>query len=135
MSAEPTPAEPMSAEPTESASAPPSGPPDGRRCTTMAASADGSLPGARSSQAIPARGYVRAGHGRHVACLSTSEGAQFTLVLQQWTGHEWRTVAQATSNGDTDAGKLSYDGAAGYYQYRVTSTNDAGSYVLSANVP
>ncbi|MDP9797053.1 streptogrisin C [Catenuloplanes nepalensis] len=71
----------------------------------------------------------RAPAGTHAACLTSPQGADFDLYLQQQVnGGRWVTVARAAT--DSGAETLTFEGAAGNYRYRVASASGTGDFDL-----
>jgi streptogrisin C len=101
-------------------------------CTGLAASGTGSLAAGRT-QVRPSSGSFRANAGAHVGCLSGPAGANFDLFLDEWNGQAWRNVARSTSPGSQE--RLTFDGPAGFYRYRVVSVSGSGAYTIAANMP
>ena len=126
-----------SLSPTSSASpsTPPSTPPGAVDCSSLEASADGTLASTGARQTVPSAGYFRARTGQHIACLSVPGTADFNLTLQRWSGHRWQTVAVAASAGAGQDEQLSYTGNGGYYRYRVSSADGSGQFLLTADIP
>lgn len=114
-------------------SAPGTNPP--AACTSMEASADGTLSGTGAQLTVPSAGYFRAKSGQHAACLSGPSTANFNLYLQRWNGRKWQTVATAASAGAGEDETLTYTGAAGYYRYRLVSASGSGPYLVTADIP
>jgi streptogrisin C len=77
--------------------------------------------------------FVRAGAGRHTACLTGPSGANFDLILQQWNGRSWQSVASAATPSASE--QLTFDGTAGFYRYLVRSVSGSGRFLLTVNVP
>lgn len=101
-------------------------------CTGLEASGTGSLASGRT-QVRPSSGSFRADAGQHVGCLSGPAGANFDLFLDRWNGQAWRNVARSTSAGSQE--RLTFDGSAGFYRYRVVSASGSGAYTIAANMP
>jgi subtilisin family serine protease len=70
--------------------------------------------------------------GAHTAQL-TGTGADFDLFLYRWNGSAW--VVAASSEGATSTENISYNGAAGYYYWRILSYSGSGSYTLVTTRP
>jgi streptogrisin C len=136
---QPSPAPPSPAAPaatpsaTPPASTPPTATPPASRCSGLAASGTGSLAGSGRQQVRPSSGFYRAAAGRHVGCLSGPANANFDLFLDKWNGRAWRTVATSTAAGSQE--RLTFNGTAGYYRFRVASVNGAGAYTIAADLP
>ncbi|MGO1049268.1 S1 family peptidase [Crossiella sp. CA198] len=77
--------------------------------------------------------YQSTASGPHTGCLSGPAGADFDLYLQKWTGGSWADVAESTSPGNTE--KITYQGTAGYYRYRVHAYSGSGAYTLTSGAP
>ncbi|MFI6151496.1 M64 family metallopeptidase [Kitasatospora sp. NPDC051170] len=104
-----------------------SGPAPG--CAARANTRTGSLTSGGAAYE-PGGGSLHSGAGTHRACLAAPAGAQVALDLMRWDGSTWQAVA--TSGAD---GGLSYDGAEGYYTYRVRSVTGSASYTLTYDTP
>jgi streptogrisin C len=98
-------------------------------CADASQAMTGSLAAAGARQTQPNGRFFRASAGRQTACLDGPDGANFDLFLQRWTGRSWRTVARAT--GASADERLTFDGRAGAYRYRVVSERGSGSYTLA----
>ncbi|HEY0015977.1 MAG TPA: S8 family serine peptidase [Longimicrobium sp.] len=70
--------------------------------------------------------------GAHTGQL-TGTGADFDLFLYRWNGSSW--VIAASSEGATSTENISYNGAAGYYYWRILSYSGSGSYTLVTTRP
>jgi subtilisin family serine protease len=70
--------------------------------------------------------------GAHTGQL-TGTGADFDLFLYRWNGSAW--VIAASSEGATSTENISYNGAAGYYYWRILSYSGSGSYTLVTTRP
>jgi streptogrisin C len=68
----------------------------------------------------------------HTVCLAGPDGADFDMVLQQWDGEAWETVAW--SAGPTSDELITFDTGAGYYRIVVVSLGDSGGYVLGVSL-
>ncbi len=66
--------------------------------------------------------------GVHRGWLRGPTSADFDLYLQRWNGFSWVTVAR--SEGATSVEQIAFNGAAGYYRWRVTSFSGSGSYTF-----
>ena len=106
-------------------------PPTG--CSGYESTYTGSLSGTGAQAFQPGGSYFQAPAGAHQACLDGPTGVDFDLYLQRWNGSAWATVASGTSANPDET--LSYNGAAGYYRYRVHSYRGSGSYTLGVNRP
>ena len=89
-------------------------------CSGLGASGTGSLAAGRQ-QVRPSSGSFRANAGQHVGCLSGPAGANFDMFLDQWNGQAWRTVARST--GPAAQERLTFNGSAGFYRYRVAAVS------------
>ena len=93
----------------------------------------GSLSGTGQAQVQPDGTYYQSGSGTQSAWLRGPSNADFDLELYRWSGSSWTRVAQGTSpNSDED---VNYNGAAGYYYWRVLSYSGSGSYNLWLRTP
>ncbi|MBI2381895.1 MAG: PKD domain-containing protein [Gammaproteobacteria bacterium] len=77
--------------------------------------------------------YQSTSSGTHGACLTGPGSADYDLYLDKWDGAKWVQVAK--SDGPTAAETLSYNGAAGYYMYRVVNYSGTGAYSFTYNRP
>lgn len=71
--------------------------------------------------------------GIHSGVLTGPSNADFDLRLYRWNGASWVVVASST--GTTSNESISYNGAAGYYYWRVNSYSGSGSYSLCTSRP
>lgn len=71
--------------------------------------------------------------GVHSGNLTGPSNADFDLALYRWSGFSW--VRVAVSQGTTSTENISYNGAAGYYYWRVYSYSGSGSYSLCTTRP
>jgi streptogrisin C len=101
-------------------------------CDALPIQRQGSLSAQGSAQAQPDGGAFRAGAGQQTACLDAPDGADFDLVLQRLTLGGFRTVGQATGDGDKE---LTFTGQAGTYRYAVVATSGSGAYSLGFSTP
>jgi streptogrisin C len=101
-------------------------------CAGLPVQRQGELSRSGVGQAQPDGGAYRAGSGRQTACLDAPDGADFDLVLQRLTLGGFRTVAQATGDGDKE---LTFSGRAGTYRYVVVATAGSGAYTLGFSTP
>jgi len=85
----------------------------------------GSLSGSGDSDAQPNGTYYYSGSGTHQGWLEGPGSADFDLELYRWTG-SWTKVAQSISS--TSSEYVSYNGASGYYYWRIVSYSGSGSY-------
>jgi streptogrisin C len=113
--------EPPATEPTESAGA----------CDDQQVARTGDIR-AGAAQAQPNGGAFRANAGRQTACLDAPDGADFDLVLQRLTNRGFRTVAEATGDGDKT---LSANVRSGTYRYVVVASSGSGAYTLGFSAP
>ena len=100
-------------------------------CAALAAVRKGTMTRSGQTQAQPNGGAFRAAAGRQVACLDAPDNTEMELLLQQFSGGRFKTVAQATG---TDDKTLSFNGVAGTYRYVVVATRGSGQYTLSFDV-
>ncbi|TDD90500.1 S1 family peptidase [Actinomadura rubrisoli] len=108
------------------------GPDPGEACDGYQTKAAGSL--TSGSEAYQPNGnYTTTASGAHTACLDGPDGVDFDLYLQKLNGSTWTNVASSTSP-DPDE-KISYNGAAGTYRYRVHSYDGSGDYTLGFSKP
>ncbi|MEP0773253.1 MAG: S8 family serine peptidase [Acidobacteriota bacterium] len=70
--------------------------------------------------------YYSSKSGTHQGWLQGPSGTDFDLYLQRWNGSSWTTVAK--SEGTTSTESISYNGAAGYYRWRIYSYSGSGTY-------
>ncbi len=85
----------------------------------------GSLSGTGSTQAQPNGTWYQTGSGTHRGWLVGPTNADFDLELYRWTG-SWTLVAQSTSANSEEF--IEYNGASGFYYWRVRSYSGSGSY-------
>jgi serine protease len=85
----------------------------------------GSLSGTGSTQAQPNGTWYQTGSGTHRGWLVGPTNADFDLELYRWTG-QWTLVASSTSANSEEF--IEYNGASGYYYWRVRSYSGSGSY-------
>jgi Zn-dependent metalloprotease len=103
----------------------------GGQCTTYS----GTLSGTGASQIQPNGTYYQTTvTGTHTGVLAGPAGADFDLYLQKWNGSAWANVAQGISSTANENVTYS-NGAAGYYQWKVTSYTGSGSYTLCIGHP
>ena len=87
----------------------------------------GTLSGTGAAQIQPNGTYYYSGiSGTHSGCLRGPTNADFDLYLQKWNGISWANVASSTSSTSNE--NLSYNGTAGYYQWRIYSYSGSGTY-------
>ena len=106
-------------------------PPTG--CQSYEETYSGSLTSNQSAYQPNGTYYQSTVSGNHAACLDGPSGTDFDLYLQRWNGSAWAEVASATTPNPDET--LSYNGAAGYYRYRVHAYSGSGSYTLGLNRP
>ena len=85
----------------------------------------GSLSGTGSTQAQPNGTWYQTGSGTHRGWLIGPTNADFDLELYRWTG-SWTLVASSTSSNSEEF--IEYNGASGYYYWRIRSYSGSGSY-------
>ena len=86
----------------------------------------GSLSGAGDSDAHPNGTYYFSGAGTHQGWLEGPSGTDFDLELYRWNGRRWSRVARSISS--TSSEQITYNGASGYYYWRILSYTGSGSY-------
>ncbi|AJQ97090.1 M12 family metallopeptidase [Gynuella sunshinyii] len=89
----------------------------------------GQLSGSRATNIQPNGNWFQYQGGTLSATLSGPDNADFDLYLQQWNGRSWVNVAISESYSSSEA--ISYEAAAGYYQFVVLSYNGSGSYTFT----
>lgn len=96
---------------------------------------NGSFSGANGQSQIQPNGtwYQSTSAGVHSACLQGPSGTDFDLYLDRWTGSAWQEVAK--SETATSVENISYNGAAGYYRYRVVNYAGTGAYIFTHQKP
>ena len=72
--------------------------------------------------------YFSSVAGVHRGWLSGPSNADFDLYLQRWNGFSWSTVARSESA--TSQEQIAYNGAPGYYRWRVSSFSGSGAYTF-----
>ncbi|RBQ12363.1 MULTISPECIES: S1 family peptidase [Micromonospora] len=80
-------------------------------------------------QVQPDGRFFRVPGGTQEACLAAPDGVRVTLELQRFTNGAFRTVARATSADGV--ARLTVEGPAGAYRYRVTGLSGSGEYTLA----
>ena len=100
-------------------------PPGGDPCTGCT-KYTGSLAGTGSSATQPNNTYYQSSAGAHKGWLQGPTGTDFDLELYKWNGSSWSKVAESTTSTSTES--LTYNGAAGYYYWKVVSYSGSGSY-------
>lgn len=99
--------------------------PGGAPCTNCTLYT-GSLSGTGAQQFQPNGTYYYSGAGTHRGWLQGPSNADFDLYLWRWQNNQWRVVASST--GTTSTESIVYNGAAGYYTWRIYSYSGSGSY-------
>ncbi|QIK75977.1 S8 family peptidase [Nocardioides piscis] len=102
-------------------------------CDSMPEKETGSLSSGGVAYHPGANDYYYSAAGTHVGCLSGPTSADFDLYLEKWNGSSWVTVAQGITA--TSQEKITYNGAAGYYSWRVESYSGSGSYTFGLDRP
>lgn len=77
--------------------------------------------------------YQSISSGVHSATLTGPGGTDFDLRLYRWNGSSWSLAA--SSLGTTSSESISYNGAAGYYYWRVNSYSGSGGFTLCTGRP
>lgn len=108
-------------------------PPTGSNCSSSAETFSGDLSGTGDSEIEPNDTYYQSSAGSHVGCLEGVGGTDFDLELFRWNGSGWSLVASGTSADSSES--VSYDGASGFYVWRVLSAGGAGSYEFGLDRP
>jgi streptogrisin C len=93
----------------------------------------GNLTSGASAIQPDGRYYQSTASGAHTGCLDGPSGTDFDLYLQKWNGSAWANVASATSPNPDE--RISYNGTAGYYRYRVHAYSGSGQYTLGLTNP
>ncbi|MBB1059608.1 M4 family metallopeptidase [Lysobacter spongiae] len=93
----------------------------------------GSLSGTGNSAVQPNGTYYQSGAGAQKGWLRGPSGADFDLELYRWSGSGWSKVASSTS--PTSEESVNYNGAAGYYYWKVLSYSGSGNYDLWIDAP
>jgi streptogrisin C len=101
-------------------------------CSSQAVQRQGALSRSGLGQVQPNNGAFRSNAGTQTACLTAAEGSDFDLVLQRLTNRGFRTVAQATGDGDKE---LTFNGRSGTYRYVVVASSGSGDYTLGFTTP
>ncbi|MDP2207795.1 MAG: S8 family serine peptidase [Bacteroidota bacterium] len=87
----------------------------------------GTLSGTGAAQIQPNGTYYYSSiSGTHSGCLRGPINTDFDLYLQKWNGVSWANVASSTSSTSNE--NISYNGTAGYYQWRIYSYSGSGTY-------
>ena len=76
--------------------------------------------------------YSTASAAKHSGCMIGPVGTDFDLELLKWNGSGWVQVAK--SDGPSSQESVAYNGAAGYYTWRVSSAAGAGAYTMGLQV-
>ncbi|MFK7955366.1 MAG: serine protease [Lysobacterales bacterium] len=92
----------------------------------------GSLSGRNDRDVQPDGTYYQSAAGLHVGTLVGPSNADFDLALYRWTG-SWTRVQVSESSNSNES--ISYNGASGYYYWRVYSYSGSGSYTFSLTRP
>jgi Zn-dependent metalloprotease/PKD repeat protein len=71
--------------------------------------------------------------GMHTGKLTGPSGTNFNLYLQKWGASGWVDVSKG--EGTTSAENVSYNGAAGYYTWKIKSASGSGNYTLCTTRP
>ncbi|MEM7050591.1 MAG: zinc metalloprotease [Acidobacteriota bacterium] len=100
------------------------GPGGGAPCTNCE-QYSGNLTGTGDADAQPNGTWYFSAAGTHQGWLEGPGSADFDLELYRWTGR-WTRVAQSVSS--TSSEQITYNGARGYYYWRVVSYSGSGSY-------
>ncbi|MFG1999107.1 S1 family peptidase [Spirillospora sp. NPDC048911] len=108
------------------------GPGPGGYCDGYTTKVTGSL-ASGASQYQPSGNYTSSASGTHGGCVDGPDGVDFDLYLQKLNGGTWSTVASSTSPGPDE--KVSYNGTAGTYRYRVHAYSGSGSYTVGYTKP
>ncbi|WP_460828158.1 M20/M25/M40 family metallo-hydrolase [Marilutibacter aestuarii] len=93
----------------------------------------GSLSGTGNSAVQPNGTYYQSGAGAQKGWLRGPSGADFDLELYRWSGSAWSKVASSTT--PTSEESVNYNGAAGYYYWKVLSYSGSGNYDLWIDAP
>jgi streptogrisin C len=103
--------------------------PPASQCADQENVMTGSLSRTGSREVQPDGRFFRmTGAARLTACLDGPTGADFDLLLQQWNGRTFQTVARAT--GPSADEQIVVNAPAGAYRYRVVSDSGSGAYTL-----
>jgi subtilisin family serine protease len=112
---------------------PPTDPPPSQDPCTDCTRFSGSLSGTGAVAIQPNGTYYYAAAGLQRGWLLGPGNADFDVELMRWNGWSWSRVAQG--NGPTSTETVSYNGAAGYYYWRVLSYSGSGAYSLYISAP
>lgn len=110
------------------------GQPPGGYCDGYTDKYNGTL-SSGASQYQPAGGsYTTTASGAHTGCVDGPDGVDFDLYLQKRNSSgTWANVASSTSPGPDE--KVSYNGTAGTYRYRVHAYSGSGNYAGGLTKP
>jgi peptidoglycan/xylan/chitin deacetylase (PgdA/CDA1 family) len=86
----------------------------------------GTLAGTGASQIQPNGMSYSAVAGTHVAAMAGPPGTDFNLELEKWNGVIWTKVV--ASPGPTSPERITYDGTAGLYRWKIVSQSGSGAY-------
>jgi subtilisin family serine protease len=111
---------------TGSGGTPPTDPPPGSDPCTGCTKYTGTLSGTGAVSIQPNGTYYRAAAGVQRGWLQGPSNADFDVELMRWNGSAWTRVAQG--NGPTSTEQVQYNGAAGYYYWRILSYSGSGAY-------
>lgn len=93
----------------------------------------GTLGGSGQAQVQPNGNYYQSGAGAQRGWLTGPANADFDLELYRWNGYTWTKVAQSISSTSNES--INYNGAAGYYYWRIVSYSGSGSYTFWMQTP
>lgn len=93
----------------------------------------GTLGGSGQAQVQPNGNYYQSGAGAQRGWLTGPANADFDLELYRWNGFTWTKVAQSISSTSNES--INYNGAAGYYYWRIVSYSGSGSYTFWMQTP
>ncbi len=88
----------------------------------------GSLSGRNDRDVQPGGTYYQSGAGQHIGTLVGPSNADFDLALYRWTG-SWTRVRVSQSSSSNES--ITYNGAAGFYYWRVYSYSGSGNYTFT----
>jgi streptogrisin C len=110
--------------------------PPATACESLEFALNGTLENRRERDAQPdPTGFFAANAGTHTACLSGAADSDLELRLQEFDGERWDTVAEAEDADEGEVEQLTFEGAAGFFRYLVTSDEGSGNYQLAVAVP
>ncbi|MEM6937257.1 MAG: serine protease [Pseudomonadota bacterium] len=92
----------------------------------------GFLSGRGDRDVHPNGTYYQSAAGLHQGTLTGPGNADFDLALYRWTGR-WSRVAVSQSSSSNES--ISYNGASGYYYWRIYSYSGSGSYTFTLSRP